>query len=213
MGDADKPFLIPHNILSSQGSEYFAKALDPSTFKEGRTGRLDVPDDGVEAWKVFLFWLFHRNLPYFGSGKNKTQRFKEIDLLVCCWSLGDKYDIPDFQDEVMLMLMECLAVNVVHPHTVNLAFNTSSPDSHMRRIMAEEVAENLREGHWHEEDFKELDGEGFTYEFAKALVDQEPVRSHDRLETQLDVNVFHYVWESYMVGDGPRKHPIVGDML
>ncbi|KAI6890909.1 hypothetical protein KC318_g14228 [Hortaea werneckii] len=46
-----KPFLVSQRRLQS-ASEYFRKALRQDSFKEGRTGQIDFPEDDYDAWTV-----------------------------------------------------------------------------------------------------------------------------------------------------------------
>ncbi|KAF2488205.1 hypothetical protein BDY17DRAFT_25464 [Neohortaea acidophila] len=216
VGNAKKPFLVPHNLLISQAPEYFAKALDPNTFSEGKARRIDFPEDDVESWRVFLFWLFNRELPNFPIDVETAHDRGGSKLFVRCWALGDRYAVPAFQDEIMLALMDMLKNFTVNWPPVKLAFDITAPNSQLRRIMAEEAGENMHRGLWKDEDFKKLDGVDFTYEFIKAPKGSKTKGNErcNRFKRQKgEGGKFTYLWKSYMVGEGPKKHRIVGDTM
>lgn len=156
----DEPFLISQRRLES-ASEYFRKALRQDSFKEGRTGQIDFPEDDYDAWAVLMFWM----MSAFHIAKNKLKP----DLLIKCWVLGDKYEIPDFQDRIMLELLLIFEVDYATEDIIELGSRLSPAGSFLKRLMAEEAAVALQND---KTDFESLEaafsGSGMLREFILA---------------------------------------------
>jgi hypothetical protein len=66
-----------------------------------------IPEDGLqsirvggsnhEAWKLLLYWLLYHGLP---ESTDMT-----VNLLVNSWALGEKLELYDFMDDIMVHLM------------------------------------------------------------------------------------------------------------
>ncbi|RMX94727.1 hypothetical protein D0868_12144 [Hortaea werneckii] len=127
----DEPFLISQRRLES-ASEYFRKALRQDSFKEGLNGQLDFPEDDHDAWAVFLFWMMNT----FTIAKKSLKP----DLLIKSWILGDKYGIPEFQDQAMLELLFYFERLYATKDIIKLGSELSPADSVLKRLIAEEAA-------------------------------------------------------------------------
>ena len=68
------------------------------------------------AWKLLVYWLLYRRLP----GKE----YMTLNLLINSWALGEKVEIPDFRDDIMVHLMRLFDSGEaeVTPETLRQAF-------------------------------------------------------------------------------------------
>jgi hypothetical protein len=130
------------------------------------------------------------------------------ELLTLCWVLGDKYDIPNFQDVAMFTLLQLADGENVEPSTIKLAFKNTSPGCKLRLLMAEELAAMMLHGtvgYGRVDGI--LNGTNFAEELLEALdrvenEDTQPIaayrfyESHDNDEEP---------WKWFMVGDGANR--------
>lgn len=179
---------------------YFKNALTPGTFYAGEEGHLHFPQDHRDAWEVFLYWLFHKDIPVL----THNQR-----TLVRCWCLGDKYGIPSFQDHIMWFLLIHFRSNPVELDAVKEGFENTAPHSSLRQLLVEETAKfhasHTRQGELglSGQDFEMLDGTGFIGEFMEIYTNWEEIDELDRFEPYEGEYEISEDLEAYMVGDGP----------
>ncbi|KAK5702638.1 hypothetical protein LTR97_003584 [Elasticomyces elasticus] len=167
-------FYISKTALE-QTSEFFCGALRNQHLGDGERDTLKFPEDNLTAWKVLLFWMMKHGLPRDANlvtmvdTEGKCHPLDHV-ISVRCWALGDKYGIPTFQDFVMLELLdhlECYGSNLV---TVREAFQSTTPGSPLRELMAEEVVLCLGSGSMEFEELDALDGViGFTSIFGAKM--------------------------------------------
>ncbi|RMY65141.1 hypothetical protein D0863_09309 [Hortaea werneckii] len=131
----DEPMLISQRRLESV-SEYFRKALRQDSFKEGRTGQIDFPEDDYDAWIALVFWM----MKTFDIAKEELTP----ELLIKSWVLGDKYEIPEFQDQIMLELLLTFEEDYALEDIIRLGSELSPTGSVLKRLIAEEAAVALR---------------------------------------------------------------------
>ncbi|KAI7532350.1 hypothetical protein KC331_g13631 [Hortaea werneckii] len=112
----DEPFLISQRRMEN-ASEYFRKALRQDSFKEGLNGQIDFPEDDHDSWASL-----------------------KPDLLIKSWILGDKYGIPEFQDQAMLELLFYFERLYATKDIIKLGSELSPADSVLKRLIAEEAA-------------------------------------------------------------------------
>ena len=94
-----------------------------------------------------------------------------IDELVRCWILGDKYDIKEFQDLIILELIQSVKGVIVPLTTVKTAFENTPPKSPLRTFMAEEAAWRIKNmSEYQHEDLGIMDGViGWSAELMQGL--------------------------------------------
>ncbi|RMY77516.1 hypothetical protein D0863_01251 [Hortaea werneckii] len=205
----DEPFLISQRRLES-ASEYFRKALRQDSFKEGRTGQIDFPEDDYDAWTVLVFWMMNT----FNIAKEELKP----DLLIKSWVLGDKYEIPEFQDQVMLELLFIFVQDYATEDIIRLGSELSPTGSVLKRLIAEEAASALIDS---KEDFESLEaafnGNGMLREFVLARdnceADEEFYRrrfeslaAEDQISQEEAWNDEwgSPTWRNYMISNGSR---------
>ena len=144
-----------------------------------------------------MYYLMKNKLPesaYYGVAQGTRS-------LVRTWILGEKYQLPEFQDLVMLELLEHLDCWEYSMAVVREAFEGTPVGSPLRKLMAEEAVEMVRWGLVDKEELDVCDGVvGFTRAFAEA---------YEAYMDNGDV-VFRYLkyhkWHELMVAGGPEKH-------
>lgn len=199
--DKTKPVRLQQCLLESV-SEYFVKALrNEHLGSTGEAGILRFPEDRVDTWNVFLYWLLKREMP--------KDVLKVNDLLaVRCWVLGDKYDIPVFQNLAMVALIRKYDNESPSLEVIKEAVSNTRQGSVLRRIMAEECVvrlQRLEPDALSPNDMDQLDGYGFMRDFFEAQLsdvdDYRGISGHgDRIECFSTPN-------DYMVGDGISPDP------
>lgn len=179
VAETEKPFLIQQKLLE-RTSDYFVKAFkNEGLGKDAESGVLRFPDDKPEAWECLISWMFRQKTP-------EQVHFDDAELAIRCWALGDKYIIPDFQDEAMLHLLWYVDTEHLSGEEIKLGVLNSPPDSLLRTLMAEECAREY-DNTVGMKDLVCLDGIGFLAEFFEAYRQlQEDVDCFDnRLEMRM----------------------------
>jgi hypothetical protein len=74
-------------------SPFFASAFN-GPYKEGKTQTMILDEIDLEAFGMFVYWLYQRKLP------THTVDFEDVDLvhLANIWILGDRFLIPSLQN-------------------------------------------------------------------------------------------------------------------
>ncbi|KAF2171410.1 hypothetical protein M409DRAFT_18526 [Zasmidium cellare ATCC 36951] len=129
IGDDPTPFLIQQSIICA-ASPFFKTAFTGSnTYEEAKTGILRLPEDDLQAWQIFIYWLVRAKIPQ-GFGLS----------VIKAWTLGDKYQIPQLQDDVMFEVMRILDDHEEQSIQVpNVAFSFCPPGSLMRKFLSDQV--------------------------------------------------------------------------
>ncbi|KAK4506441.1 hypothetical protein PRZ48_000173 [Zasmidium cellare] len=129
IGDDDsKPLLIQQSTICA-ASPFFKAAFTGANYEEAKSGILRLPEDDLQAWQIFIYWLL----------KNKIPQGSDL-AVIKAWTLGDKYKIPQLQDDVMFAMMEEFDYfeersmrNITH------AFSYCPQGSLMRKFLADQV--------------------------------------------------------------------------
>ena len=138
-------------------------------------GKLVLPEDDKSAWEVMLFWLMRHTIPGIPAGccsASDSERNEWNTLLVRCWLLGGKYNIPSFQDHIMAELLECMRSHGADLDLIKEAFEGTPVGSPLRKLMAEEAVLCVEEGECEHSDLDIFDGcVGFTSAYSAAYQD------------------------------------------
>ncbi|KAK0782581.1 hypothetical protein LTR91_011361 [Friedmanniomyces endolithicus] len=162
-----KPFRVQQLLLETM-SDYFKSALQANAFAEGKEARLTFSEDSLNAWKVLMRWAFTRTVPRWTDRRDDDGIDCGFELLLIdCWVLGDKYQIPAFQDEVMLELLYYYKEETIGFDVVKHGVAVTSSGSALRRLLAEEVMTNNMQGGV-TEDLNQFDGMHFLADFVTA---------------------------------------------
>lgn len=207
--------------LLRRTSRVFSAALNNEHLGEGNKGALKFPKDDVAAWKALIFWIFDKKYPEENLESRMSRREMEEDLekkeameeelqvfLIHCWIVGDKYDIPDFQDLAMLELLHHLNQSYMLPLAAELAASGTAPGSKLRLIAAQDIAlvATKRAEDAIDEYESALSVSGFALEVIKEIKRQE-----QNCEDTLDIGCKNGIgredsWKKFMVAGGPDKH-------
>ena len=198
VADASTPYLVQEAVLTGM-SEYFKRALANADSFGGEKDVMRFPEDDPVAWKVLLYWRIQGCLQRsFAEDAESTMM-----QLIRCWALGDKYDVKNFQDVIMLDLIQTLNIHLVKFEVVRFAFENTPDKSPLRKLMAQEAVISFYypSMQYAAEDLEIFDGVcGFMTEFVKAI---ELKRQKEILATDLS---HPDEWNEFMVGEGPMKH-------
>lgn len=127
IGDDLKPLLIQQSIICA-ASPFFKTAFT-GDFEEAKKGILLLPEGDLEGWHIFIHWLLRGNIPH-GHGLS----------VIKAWTLGDKYDIPQLQDDNMFELLEEFDQNERKSlEGIEKAFAMCPPGSLVRKFLADQV--------------------------------------------------------------------------
>lgn len=169
-------------------------------------GVLRFPEDELHTWEVLLFWLVKSVLP----GKVRyVAKQPEITLLVECWIMGDLYCCPQFQDAIMLELLDLTYEMAWTLDEVTVAFKNTMPETPLRRLAAEEALYAMQLGGIFEMTDLELldDVVGLLSSMLKAgEKSAESVSKHGGKFGQTGERFQGDLWKEYMVGSGPADH-------
>lgn len=99
IGDDPEPALLIKSMLVAT-SYAFAAALQKPRAPHEEPNVLKYPEDDVDAWKTLIFWMFKSSLPEPEAGNDCVV----LDS-VRCWYLGERYNIPRFQDLIIRRLI------------------------------------------------------------------------------------------------------------
>lgn len=122
-------------------SDIFVKAIKYEHLGIDPPGTLRFSGDDETAWKYLLWWKMKGKVPVCDRNLYPT----EVLSFVRSWILGDKYDIKEFQDDLMVGLLLYLQVSPLHLTTAKVAFDNMMPSSPLRILMAEEIAHQIRQ--------------------------------------------------------------------
>ncbi|KAI7196676.1 hypothetical protein KC363_g766 [Hortaea werneckii] len=204
-----KPFLVSQRRPES-ASKYFRRALRQDSFKEGLNGQIDFPKDDYDAWTVLVFWMMNT----FNIAKEEITP----DLLIKCWVLGDKCEIPEFQDQIMLELLFIFVQDYATEDIIKLGSELSPTGSVLKRLVAEEAAvalinqktdfESLEaafNGNGMLRDFVlardnwEADGKFYTSRFESLAAEERTSQEEEWNEEWRSPT-----WQNYMLSNGSR---------
>jgi hypothetical protein len=128
----------------------FSTLVKGETFVEGQSGELRFPDDSIETWQLFVYWLFHQHM----RAPDLT-----ISDVVDCVIFADKYDVADFHDATIHKLL--FFNPLCPPDEIRRVFENTSPDNPIRLYMVENAEASIRAGTLQMSDLFALDGTGF----------------------------------------------------
>lgn len=225
--DSTKPYLVLQSVLEDL-SDYFASAIKHACQLGGEDGMLLFPADDEKTWRVFLYWVVKREVhidvvpdtpqPHTGNSK-MTRDVNDAEdsradshewscahqlLLVRCWMFGDRYNVPAYQDVVMLELLHSLWTCGPDLATMQEAFHGTPPLSKLRKVIAEEIYDIMKAGCFDDDESDEYDQiRGLASALARVVEDTSELDS-SRVPTQ--DKPLESTWKNYMIGEPPQQH-------
>lgn len=208
VGEKDPAFCISKVVLcniSRKVDELVDVAKKGNVLVDGLQS-ISLHGDDHEAWKILLYWTVTRCLP--GDVTDS-----EV-LMVRAWALGEKYEVVEFQDEVMLSLLLRCESNSMEVDAIESAFLLTHPGSKLRCLMAEELIWTIEETKNGPAtllaDSCDVSQEGFVPSVGGVAVDI--IEAKNRCK---DVEEYwrrfvvgddeeHGRWQTFMVGEGLR---------
>jgi hypothetical protein len=177
--------------------------------------------DDVAGWKALLHWIVVRELPHEMSWVIGQGNEDQVRQLVRAWILRDRYDIPHFQNLVMLELLksqEQLSTNLApNVSIMKEAFEGSPLESPLGRLMMEELVEQLRKG---DVGGQELDSFDNVAGFSSMLFDYLTNKVDDDGEYEFwprlpgfDNNPGSSPYQEFMVGGKFDRHWVVDGLV
>lgn len=191
-------------------SKVFSAALKHENLGDGEKGRLEFPEDPVDAWEALLFWIFTKSLPedLINTTQVRDEETSQL-LLVQCWILGDKYEIVDFQDHIMIELLDLSTDKFISLQAAEEAFKKTLTGSKLRLFVSRLIVVAVYGCEEQKlEDFDTLEGvPGYTTQMMSTLQKWHhgAWRSHTSLMATEDGRK-SAEWRDYLVGEGPKQH-------
>lgn len=171
--DGKKTYRVQKALLCT-ASDYFTGPLN-SSFKESTSRTLRLPGCDITTFQLFLDWLCHRQLPNFDEYTPDMEfTEKEQGALVRLWSFAEEHLMPKLQNAAMKELLATLESFHLMPGAVRVAFDTTSSDSIMRRMVVEEAVCDYELGRKaHREEMDEFGAiPGFMLSFVECMQDR-----------------------------------------
>lgn len=183
-----QPCIISEALLEKT-SDYFQKALEHENRMGDQTkekAALHFPEADETAWKVLLHWMYIHELPEHLI--HKDHELFDVESLLNCWILGDKYIIPDFQDPVMLSLLHFLDECSLSLLAIQFNVKRTAPQSKLRKLLVEQMVFEIREGSFDDED--DLDGFDGAVGFTGGLIAE--LRRYAALSHEEKSDYYHF---------------------
>lgn len=130
---------------------------------------MKFPNDDLETWKILMFWIFNRQLGYGNDEPEILTDEPDYAIHLCrAWIAADMYLMPALQNRIMAQLLETYSKIHARWETAKEVIFSTSPDSGLRRMFAEEVAGLVATRRASELQLQELDG---ATGLAKSMLD------------------------------------------
>ena len=184
-------------------SDYFVSAIKHSHLGGGQQDFLRFPMDDLNSWSVLLYWKMKGHIPSQSIGTSE----EALTILMRSWVLGERYNLPFFQDMVMLELLNVVDSSWVPVSLVKEGFEGTPPHSKLRGVLAEEAFWWARYGRCNadEDVLDECDGViGFASALMTVVLEGEKQFPCPRLPRK--GHNCHYRWRGHMLGDIPSSH-------
>ena len=204
IGASETPYHVSEATLKA-ASDYFTTAIKHIELGvRSSPDTLRFPEDDRDAWEVFLHWLLKGTIPPIAGVDG-------WELNVKCWILGDRYNIPDFQDDAIFdMLSESESGFLPRLSAIQLAFAGTPQGSKLREYMAEEAWRMVTRGLISDQELdKALNGTLYLTEIltAKRLFDEKNKQNifHNRFgRSDYVLAMRNAPWSAFILGDKRR---------
>lgn len=190
-----RPVLVQQSIICA-ASKYFKTAFTTDRFEEAKEGVLHVPEDDIVAWNVFIHWLV----------RGEISEEADFVTLVKAWSLGDKYIMPQFQDDTMYALF-LQAHKIARDSNVifEQAFAFAPKDSRVRQFIAEHAVTLILLKCYLWDYYKNLrEDPAIAKDLLEAMIALEGIENPEDWRT-VSENEGTPFFMRYMVGEGPTR--------
>jgi hypothetical protein len=134
---------MPESLLYSV--PWFARALQEDGFREGTERSITMPEDEPRAFEVFVYHLCHHEVKFQELTKDcETEKAADLELCFAVWVFGEKYDIPQLQNAIMLYACSVLMISDIHvvklsPTMLAAYYGATPSDTPLRKLIAEYI--------------------------------------------------------------------------
>lgn len=164
-----------HKGLLCNSSQYFRAAFEGS-FKEAEEQVLLLPEDDVEVFQLFQFWLYYRKLLDTGESVADLSR----SLLIGLYLFAETRCISQLQDLTIDALIRKIDVGKKIPTgAIPRIYENTTETSPLRRFIVDISARigDLRDGIWFNRETEIRYSETFLIDLVRALYDEKLKRS------------------------------------
>lgn len=212
-GEEQQSFNIQERVFT-RTSEVFAAHIRNEHLGASPKGELRFPDDPVDVWQLLIYWMVEGQLPPECNDEKESAEPQLV--LIRGWILGDKYDIPQFQNEVMLALLWVLEnATTMSPESAAVAAAGSLPLSKLHKLVCHQIVRVVYVKK--ERDVEEFERATAVIGLAAELVSKldmfhtDFVSGADFVSGYLERGGFSRdLWRKYMIGDGSRPCSALG---
>ena len=159
-----------HKGLLCNSSQYFRAAFEGS-FKEAEEQVLLLPEDDVEVFQLFQFWLYYRKLLDTGETIEDLSPVLLVDLYI----FAETRCIPQLQDLTTDALIHQIDVtNMIPTETIPQIYENTTETSPLRRLIVDISARtgDLRNGSWFNKEAETRYCTTFLISLVQALYDE-----------------------------------------
>lgn len=136
---AETTFTIPASVLVNASDYFTDKITALQQTSAANTIKLTFPDDDKEAWEILLYFLYNGEVPDIDPPGAVLAHNRKADYkFVKAWVLGERYQLPDLQDNCMWDLLHRAAKGLSF-EVLELGCHKTPPGSVMRKLMAEQA--------------------------------------------------------------------------
>lgn len=144
-GEIKREFCL-HKGLLSYHSSYFQAALN-SRCAEGLYGVVHLPEDDVEVFQAFYYWLYTRKLFDLHAGRayaSKTDTTNIEWMLICkIFVFGDARGIPGLKNAAVDLTVAKFVQMWAFPiETVRFVFDNTQESSPLRKLLVDMALES-----------------------------------------------------------------------
>lgn len=167
----------------------------------------------MSAWEILLAWMTTGEVPELPEVRHSDEDSTEVDerreaaqlLAISCWPLGDAYNIPKFQDELVLQLMAHFQIYGVTKNVLSRTLHLSPVGSKLTKLVLEDAVMGCMSN---DDVEAAIDGKNALSEFLRA---RERHRANDSVfDHRLDLGGHDFAgpyarWTDY-VSESPHCH-------
>lgn len=134
-----------HKALLCFYSDFFRAAFNGS-FKEAIESQIELLDVEIQVFEAFQAWLYSKTLLNTEELENPDrQTYLHHAILAKLWILGDKYQIPLLQNNVVDTMHEKVEKDRLTPSvSIALVYENTLPGSCLRRAVIDILAHRSR---------------------------------------------------------------------
>ncbi|EXJ94638.1 hypothetical protein A1O1_03034 [Capronia coronata CBS 617.96] len=138
-----------HKILLQLRSPFFARCLAVG-MKEALTSMVELPEDHVQAFDLFITWIYHGKVRSIEKEKDDDTKHgsKQLLPLVQAWVLADKFDMEVWQNKVIDALAKWWNEVPVYPATINWVVSNVDEASMLFKMVMDQFAWDLSDARY-----------------------------------------------------------------